>query len=96
MIDNPYKTIIKRNLPRLLAQYLNESGNPYFGCGDRRYWAWKLIDFPNGTFQGAALGLARLYNGNFFYPDQKPLILKRIDAMIRVLPKMMEIGRAHV
>lgn len=38
--------------------------NPYSataGCFDRRYWAWKLVDFPDATFQRLVLPLATLY-----------------------------------
>ena len=31
------------------------------GCFDRRYWAWKLADFPEATFQRLVLPLAILY-----------------------------------
>lgn len=31
------------------------------GCFDRRYWAWKLVDFPEATFQRLVLPLAQLY-----------------------------------
>ncbi len=47
-------------LPRLLASFDRDPTSPTRGCGDRFFWAWKLIDFPNATFQGAANGLARL------------------------------------
>src|SRR4051794_31451416 len=29
-----------------------------YGCFDRRYWAWKLADMPDATFQRAAQALA--------------------------------------
>lgn len=31
------------------------------GCFDRRYWAWKLVDFPEATFQRLVLPLAQLF-----------------------------------
>ena len=31
------------------------------GCFDRRYWAWKLVDFPEATFQRLVFPLATLY-----------------------------------
>lgn len=41
-----------------------QDANPYSatsGCFDRRYWAWKLVDFPEATFQRLVLPLAMLY-----------------------------------
>lgn len=36
---------------RLLNQLNRDPSTPTFGCFDRRYWAWKLVDFPEATFQ---------------------------------------------
>ncbi|MDO9546742.1 MAG: hypothetical protein Q7J07_08350 [Pelolinea sp.] len=36
---------------RLLNQLNRDSSTPTFGCFDRRYWSWKLTDFPEATFQ---------------------------------------------
>jgi hypothetical protein len=39
--------------------------NPYsatYGCFDRRYWSWKLVDFPEATFQRNVHPLALLYS----------------------------------
>ncbi|MDR7866259.1 MAG: hypothetical protein RIN56_05525 [Sporomusaceae bacterium] len=47
-------------LPRLLALFDADKYSPTYGIGDRFYWGWKLIDFGNGSYQGAANGLARL------------------------------------
>src|SRR5688572_18598829 len=46
---------------RALAE---QDASPYSataGCFDRRYWAWKLVDFPEATFQRLVLPLAQLY-----------------------------------
>jgi len=69
-------------LPRLLALYNRDQTSPTYGQGDRYRWAWKLIDFGNGTFQGAAHGLARLLV-NDLLPEyvSKTSILASIDAM---------------
>ncbi len=56
--------------------------SPTFGIGDRFYWAWKLIDFGNGTFQGAAHGLARLLaSGELAEYISPAAAMARIDAM---------------
>ena len=57
---NPYLSEVESALPRLLAQFDTDETGPSHGQGNRYHWAWKLIDFGNGTFQGAAHGLARL------------------------------------
>jgi hypothetical protein len=36
---------------RLLSQLNCDPATPTYGCFDRRYWAWKLVDFPEATFQ---------------------------------------------
>ena len=41
-------------LPRVLSLFDNDITSKSFGIGDRKFWAWAIIDFPNGTFQGAA------------------------------------------
>ena len=41
-----------------------QDASPYAataGCFDRRYWAWKLVDFPEATFQRLVYPLALLY-----------------------------------
>ena len=58
--DNPYLNEVHATLLRLLALFDVDSTSRSYGWGDRFHWGWKLIDFPNATFQGAAHGLARL------------------------------------
>jgi len=36
---------------RLLSQINRDPATRTFGCFDRRYWAWKMTDFPEATFQ---------------------------------------------
>lgn len=53
-----------------------------FGMGDRYRWAWGLIDFGNGTFQGAAHGMARLWRAGLWpYETRRDKFLQRIDAL---------------
>ena len=43
---------------RQLLSHLNrDPATPTMGCFDRRYWAWKLTDFPEATFQRNAAAL---------------------------------------
>jgi len=55
-----YSGQIEAALPRLLARFDTDPISPTRGQGDRSYWAWKCVDFGNGTYQGAANGMARL------------------------------------
>ncbi len=45
---------------RLLSQLNRDPATPTYGCFDRRYWAWKLVDFPEATFQRNILPLCWL------------------------------------
>ena len=47
-------------LPRLLSFFDRDRWSGFKGVGDRQYTAWCFLDFANGTYQGAAHGLARL------------------------------------
>ena len=42
---------------KLLSQLNRDPATPTYGCFDRRYWAWKLTDFPEATFQRNAAAL---------------------------------------
>jgi hypothetical protein len=79
---NPYLNEIRQSLPRLLALFDADPTSASYGMGDRYYWAWGLIDFGNGTFQGAAHGLARLWvNGLWPYETSKERFHDRIDSL---------------
>lgn len=45
---------------RLLNEQTRDVYMPSFGCFDRRYWGWKLVDYPEATFQRAVYPLAWL------------------------------------
>jgi hypothetical protein len=80
--QTPYLDQIYQNLPRLLACFDTDPVSKSYGIGDRFYWAWCLIDFGNGTFQGAANGLASLLVNQllpFNFSEDK--ILQRIDSI---------------
>jgi hypothetical protein len=88
---NPYLPVLHRNLPRLLSLYSSDITHPLCGCGDRRYWSWKLIDFPNGTFQGAAFGLSKLLMAGLLPKDMdNDAIQLRIEKMISVVPMLVD------
>jgi hypothetical protein len=45
---------------RVLSDQDRDPSSPTYGCFDRRYWAWKLVDFPEATFQRHVYPLALL------------------------------------
>lgn len=83
---NPYLHQIERVLPRVLALYDQNPISPTLGLGDRYFWAWKLIDFGNASFQGAAHGLSRLVV-NDLLPEgiESEAIIKRILRLCRAV-----------
>ncbi len=82
MSDNPYIEQINQTLPRLLAFYDQDITSSSFGMGDRYRWAWGLIDFGNGSYQGAVNGLAYLWKNDLWkYPTKKSVFLNRIDSL---------------
>ena len=52
---------IKVAVRRLLSEQDRDPYSPTYGCFDRRYWGWKLVDFPEATFQRNVYPLALLY-----------------------------------
>ena len=90
MPDNPYVSHIRGTLPRLLALFDQDRLSTSYGMGDRYYWAWGLIDFGNGTFQGAAHGFALLWkNGLWAFPSSSHVFLSRIDALFKGAANLM-------
>ncbi len=89
MIKNCYLDEVGRNLPRLLALFDSDPTSSSHGMGDRYYWAWGLIDFGNGTFQGAAHGMARLWNAGLWpYLTPKSQFIARIDALFEAAARL--------
>ncbi len=74
-----YLEAVQRAMPRLLARYNADDSSSLAGVGDRFYWGWKLIDFPNGSFQAAAHGLAILVS-----EDILPPCLSRDEALVHI------------
>lgn len=46
---------------RALCEQNANLNSPTCGCFDRRHWSWKLVDFPEATFQRNVLPLALLF-----------------------------------
>lgn len=49
---------VRRACRHLLSEIDRDPSSPTMGCFDRRYWAWKLTDFPEATFQRNLANLA--------------------------------------
>ena len=87
---NIYIESLHRNLPRLLSSFNMDTCSPLAGVGDRLYWGWKIIDFPNGTFQGAVHGLAILtYLNKLPFGITQKSMLKKIDLIVRGIEKII-------
>lgn len=73
---------------RALAE---QDANPYSataGCFDRRYWAWKLVDFSEATFQRLVLPLAQLYRDPKSRFHQQPEVLTAIRSGLAYASKI--------
>lgn len=57
-MERPLRTEIARACRRLLSEQNRDRQTPTFGCFDRRFWSWKLVDFPEATFQRNVFPLA--------------------------------------
>jgi hypothetical protein len=66
LAQDAYAREIDAALPRVLALPDRDPLSATRGYGDRQFWAWKLIDFPNGTLQGAVNGLSALLAADAF------------------------------
>lgn len=89
MSDNPYLRELHANLPRLLAMFDVDPTSRSYGMGDRYYWAWGLIDFGNGSFQGAAHGMAKLWrHGLWPYDTPQVQFISRIDALFNAASRL--------
>lgn len=60
MVPDPWLDQIRAGCMRALTEQDLDPFSPTFGCFDRRYWGWKLTDFPEATFQRNVYPLAWL------------------------------------
>lgn len=59
-IQTSLREQVLKTCRRLLSEINRDPATPTCGCFDRRYWAWKLVDFPEATFQRNLAALAWL------------------------------------
>lgn len=90
MDSGVYKDIVLLQVPRILGLSDRNLNSKTFGCFDRYYWHYKLIDFPNARFQEATLLLALLYKNvfaaNIYF--EKPKIQELAKAAISFWQKI--------
>jgi hypothetical protein len=68
---------------RALSDQDRDPASPTRGCFDRRYWAWKLVDYPEATFQRHVYPLTMLVQdpASRFY--NRADVLDAIEAGLR-------------
>lgn len=83
MTTAPYLDQAHRALPQVLSLFDANPISSTFGLGDRYHWAWKGIDFANGSFQGSVHGLACLLAYEMLPKTLSPeWVLERIQQII--------------
>lgn len=92
MSKEVYFETIYSQIPRLLGLLDRNIGSPAYGCFDRQYWHYRVVDFPCARLQEAVLTLALLYNlnhnKNAYYRNAN--ILLWINAAISFWRKIQE------
>lgn len=68
-LKNQYVDAAMCQIPRLLSILDRKKGSKTYGCFDRYYWRYKMIDFAGGNFQIATLTFALVYSKK--YPMNK-------------------------
>ncbi|NET35592.1 MAG: hypothetical protein F6K19_26805 [Cyanothece sp. SIO1E1] len=72
------------HIPKLLTLLDRNPHSPTYGCFDRNYWHYKIIDFPSGMAQEFVWPLALAYDtelpGNSFY--RQPMLPQWVEAGI--------------
>jgi hypothetical protein len=69
-------------LRRLLSEQNRDASTPTYGCFDRRYWSWKLVDFPEATFQRNAWPLAWWYRRLPADDTRRPLLREAVRSAL--------------
>ena len=78
-------------IPKILTLLDRNSHSPTYGCFDRTFWQYKVIDFPAGMSQEFVYPLALAYHcdlpDNIYY--QQPVIKEWVRAAFFMLPKVV-------
>jgi len=80
-----FRDIAISQVPRILGFQDRESDSPTYGCFDRYYWHYRLLDISNSRMQEAGLLMAMLYKNNFTGNRyfNNPLVLEWAEASLR-------------
>lgn len=73
---------LERALRRLLSEQNRDASTPTHGSFDRRHWSWKLVDFPEATFQRNAWPLAWWYSRLAADDPRRPMLLAAVRAAL--------------
>jgi len=73
---------------RALGDQDRDPASPTCGCFDRRYWAWKLVDFPEATFQRHVYPLAMLVQDPSSRFHNRADVIESIAAGLRFAVKI--------
>lgn len=65
MKSNVYLKSVIDSVPRLLCLIDRNPASETYGCCDRTYWHYRIVDFPSARSQEAALTLALIYSSDF-------------------------------
>ena len=68
---------------RALGDQDRDPSSPTYGCFDRRYWAWKLVDFPEATFQRHVYPLALLLRDPASRLHDRADVFEAVEAGLR-------------
>tara|TARA_Y100001970_G_scaffold294299_1_gene450051 strand:+ start:5796 stop:7409 length:1614 start_codon:yes stop_codon:yes gene_type:complete len=85
MDSSNLEKFVLNNSSRLLSCIDRRPNSRTFGCSDRNYWHYKIVDFPCAMLQETSLTLALLYsidfnNNNFYKSHQiKEIALSQLE-----------------
>ncbi len=73
-----------RNIPQILTQLDRNPHSPTYGCFDRNFWHYKILDFPSGMSQEFVWPVALAYQADLPYNSfyQQPALRDWCEAAI--------------
>jgi len=78
MVTQKLLNQVESTCRHLLSQQDGDIYSPTYGCFDRRYWGWKLVDYAEATYQRSVYPLAWLFQRwvDEFGKDEAAEVLK--------------------
>lgn len=80
--NNIFKDKVYRHIKRIMGFIDTDIASPTFGCCDRNYWHYKIIDYYNARYQELSLILAFFYKDKDSYLYKNENLLKLIKGII--------------